>query len=69
MQTNNESQRTDASRDLGFYWNALNVVAAAYVYWQDPTMFTPEVAAFWLTGKGIGNIALDFLKKNGIKVS
>lgn len=46
------------SHSKTFWFNAANVIAAVVVYWQAPELFTPEVAAFWLSGKGIGNIVL-----------
>lgn len=61
--------KTEAHKDAGFYFKVVNVVAAVVVYWQSPETFTPEVAAFWLTGAGVGSIICDFLKKNGIKVN
>lgn len=61
--------KSEAHRDLGFYFKAVNVVAAVVVFWQAPDMFTPEVATYWLTGSGVASIVWDFLKKNGIKVS
>jgi hypothetical protein len=49
--------------------NALNVIAVLVVYWQAPESFTPEVAATWLSGAGLGNLVLRKLTKAGIKFS
>jgi len=61
--------KTEASTDARTWLNALNVVAVAVVYYQAPETFTPEVAAYWLTGKGIANIVMGFFAKNGVKLS
>ncbi len=63
------TNKTDASTDSRTWLNGLNVVAVAVVYFYSPETFTPEVAAYWLTGKGIANIAMGFFAKNGVKLS
>lgn len=56
------------SNSKTYWFNALNVLAAMYVYWQCPEAFTPEVATLWLSGKGIGNLVLRKFTKAGVKI-
>ena len=61
--------KTNAATDARTWLNGLNVVVVAVVYYYSPETFTPEVAAYWLTGKGLTNIVMGFLSKNGVKLS
>lgn len=41
-----------------FWFNVASVVGAVLVFIYAPQYFTPEVAAYWIAGSGIGNIVI-----------